>query len=84
MDSYNGKARRRKHRCPQRTTDGVFMPLAPETRGSITSASARTAPLLLRRGQRAEGGNKMRVLRLAIGPRVGGPRATLTWTRMMH
>ena len=40
MDGYNGKARRRKHRCPQRTTDGVFMPLALETRGSITSASA--------------------------------------------
>ena len=45
MDGHNGKARRWKHRCPQRTTDGVFMPLAPETRGSITSASVGTGPL---------------------------------------
>ena len=45
MDGYNGKARRRKRRCPQRMTDGVFIPLAPETRGSITSASAGTGPL---------------------------------------
>ena len=44
-DGYNGKARRWKHRCPQRMTNGVFMPLAPETRGSITSASAGTGPL---------------------------------------
>ena len=45
MDGYNGKARRRKRRCPQRMTDGVFIPLALETRGSITSASAGTGPL---------------------------------------
>ena len=44
-DGENGKARRRKHRCPQRTTDRVSKPLAPETRGSITSASAGTGPL---------------------------------------
>ena len=42
------------------------------------------APLLLRRGQRAEGGNKVQVSRLAIGHRAGCPRATLTGTRMMH
>ena len=42
---YNGKARRRKYRCPQRTTDLVFMSLAPETRDSITSAPAGTGPL---------------------------------------
>jgi hypothetical protein len=45
MDGCNRKARRRKHRCPLRTTDSVFMPLALETRGSITSASAGTRPL---------------------------------------
>ena len=39
-DGYNAKARRRTYRGPQRTTDLVFMSLAPETRGSITSASA--------------------------------------------
>ena len=44
-DGYNGKARRQKHRCPQRTTDSVFMPLALEKRGSITSPSVGTGPL---------------------------------------
>ena len=42
------------------------------------------APLLLRRGQRAEGGNKVQVSRLTVGPRAGWPKATLTRTRMMH
>ena len=42
------------------------------------------APLLLRRGQRAEDGNKVWVARLTVDPRAGWPRATLMRTRMMH
>ena len=42
------------------------------------------APLLLRCGQRAKGGNKVQVSRLAIGHSVGCPRATLTGIQMMH
>ena len=81
MDGYNGKARRRKRRCPQRTTDGVFIPLAPETRGSITSASAGTGPLCCwGTGSRQRVGTKWR----CRGSQGGGARATLTRTRMMH
>ena len=66
-------------------TDSVFMPLAPETRSSITLASAGDrAPLLLMHGQWAKGGNKVQVLRLTISPRVGVPRAILTRNLMMH
>ena len=50
-DGYNGKARRQKHRCPQRTTDSVFMPLALEKRGSITSPSVGTGPLCCWKGK---------------------------------
>ena len=55
-------------------TDGVFMPLAPETRSSITLASAGDrAPLLLMHGQCAKGGNKVQVSRLTVSPRAGEP-----------
>lgn len=66
----NGKARRGNYRCPQRMTDGVFMPLDPETRGSITSASSGTGPLCCR-GE-GSGPRVARECRCQGSPRVPG------------
>ena len=69
----NGKARRQKYRCPQRMTDGVFMPLDPETRGSITSVSLGTGPLCYRGQGSGKGGKRVQVSRLTEGAQAGWP-----------
>ena len=56
----------------------------PKGRPTCLGSGEDRAPLLLRRGQQAEGGNKVQVSRLTVDPRVGRPRATLTCTRKMH